>query len=57
MNWKEAIKYCEEHHCEDCPAYYKTDCRTELEKESMHFPCCINLVAENLRSKIYETVL
>lgn len=50
MTWEEAIKYCEKHECEDCIVYNVPDCRTEYEKKMRHFPCCINLVDENLRN-------
>lgn len=49
MTWEEAIKYCEEHECEDCIAHKTQDCRTVYEKTSLHYPCCINLVDEELR--------
>jgi hypothetical protein len=57
MTWKEAIKYCEEHHCEDCVAYYKTDCRTDYDKQNLHVPCCVNLVTESLRFTKEEQTL
>lgn len=53
MTWNEAIKYCEEHRCEDCLAYHTPDCRTEYEKTVLHAPCCINLVDEDLRGEPY----
>ena len=42
----EAILFCEEHECEECPANNLPDCRNDLEKQHFHFPCCINLVGE-----------
>ena len=41
MTLEEAIKYCEEHECEECPAY-ENDKRNEFER--MQFACCWNLV-------------
>ena len=49
MTWEEAIKICETHECKDCPAYELPDCRTDYEKQQLHYPCCINLVDEDLR--------
>ena len=31
MTWEEAIKYCEEHECEECPVY-ENDKRNEFER-------------------------
>lgn len=55
MTLEEAIKYCGNHECEACPAYIKSDCRTEYEKKVLHIPCCINLVDKNLRSNYEES--
>ena len=52
MNWKEAVKYCEERECGECLAYGK-DCRTK-EEILNHVPCLINLVDEELRSIKFE---
>lgn len=49
MTWEDAVKYCEEHECEECIAYDMPDCRRQYEKEMFHTPCCINLVDEDLR--------
>ena len=57
MTWEEAIKYCEAHCCKDCVAYYKVDCRTDYDKENLHIPCCINLVAESSRFTKEEQAL
>ena len=43
MTWAEAIKYCEEHECEECSV---KDKRTEYQKKVLHYPCCWNLVDE-----------
>ena len=43
MTWEEAIKYCEEHECEECPAFIE-DRRTDYRKKALHYPCCWNLV-------------
>ena len=43
MTWAEAIKYCEEHECEECSV---EDKRTEFQKKVLHYPCCWNLVDE-----------
>lgn len=53
MTWEEAIKYCEEHECEECIAFNTDDCRTQHEKQNLHIPCCINLVDKDLRCLIY----
>lgn len=47
MNWEEAILFCESHECKDCPVYKTKDCRSDYEKQVLHYPCCINLVGEN----------
>lgn len=45
MTYDDAVKYCEEHECEECEVYLKDlDKRTKHEKEILHYPCCINLV-------------
>lgn len=43
MIWKEAIKYCEEHECEECSV---EDRRTEYQKKVLHYPCCWNLLVD-----------
>lgn len=50
MTLREAIHFCEEHECGECPANILPDCRTELERQHFHYPCCINLVDENERN-------
>ena len=42
MTLEEAIKYCEEHECEECPVAYENDKRNEFER--MQFACCWNLI-------------
>jgi len=42
MNWEEAIKYCEEHECEECIAKEKA---TNFERND-DIPCCMVLVSE-----------
>lgn len=39
MTWKEAVNYCEEHECEECPANEKPDRRTVYEAKVLHLPC------------------
>ena len=41
MTFEEAIKYCEEHKCEECSV---EDKRTEYQKKILQYPCCWNLV-------------
>lgn len=43
MTWEEAIKFCEEHECEECPAFVDNK-RTDYQKKFLHYPCCWNLV-------------
>lgn len=43
MTLEEAVKFCEEHECEECPV---VDKRSKREKEILHIPCCVNLVEE-----------
>lgn len=54
MTYGEAIHFCEENECEDCPANYLPDCRTDLERQHFHYPCCINLVDETVRSHLRQ---
>jgi hypothetical protein len=49
MEWEEAIDFCANHNCKECPAYNAEDCRTQHEKENLHYPCCINLVNPDKR--------
>lgn len=45
MTWEEAIKFCEEHECEECPVVEnRQDRRTEYKKRVLQYPCCLNLV-------------
>lgn len=41
MELEEAIKFCEEHECEECPMIEK---RTKFEKKVLQIPCCFNLL-------------
>lgn len=41
MTWEEAIKFCEEHDCDECPVVEK---RTDYQKKVLQYPCCWNLV-------------
>lgn len=50
MTWKEAIKYCEEHECEECPAFTE-DKRTDYQKKVLHYHCCWNLVDEEKQNE------
>ena len=44
-NYDEAVFYCEDHECDECSVYLEDlDKRTRYEKESLHIPCCRNLV-------------
>lgn len=47
MTWEEAVKYCEDHECEDCIAYIKNIEKRSKEEQENHVPCCINLVTES----------
>ena len=53
MTWEEAIKFCEEHECEECPAFIE-DKRTDYQKKVLHYHCCWNLVDEEKRMKVSE---
>ena len=44
----EAVRFCEEHQCENCPVNYRDDIRMEEEKNLYHVPCCVNLTKEDL---------
>ena len=57
MTEKEAVEFCEETECEDCPVAIedREDWRTQYEKTMLHFPCCLNLVDENERFYIRRT--
>ena len=52
MTLIEAIKFCEDYECEVCPANELPDCRTNFEKQDLHYPCCINLVDEDERNAL-----
>ncbi len=41
MGLEEAVKFCEEHECEECPVI---EYRSKYEKEVLQFPCCFNLI-------------
>ena len=48
MTYDDAVKYCEEHECEECEVYLKDlDKRSKHEKENLHYPCCVNLVDDD----------
>ena len=50
MTWEEAIKYCEDHECTECPVYIEhKDMRTLDEKCNRHVTCCINLVSDEFK--------
>ena len=51
MTWEEAIEYCETHKCQECLVFNMKDRRTNYEKQTLHAPCCINLVNENIRGE------
>lgn len=47
MNWEDAVKFCEEHECEECKVHIENlNVRTTHEKCTLHIPCCANLVDE-----------
>ena len=49
MTWEEAVAYCENHDCDECPAHGVWDCRSPYERAMLHYPCCMNLVDEKYR--------
>ena len=52
LTYEEAIRFCEKHKCKECPANDLPDCRTDLERQELHYPCCINLVSEQERNHL-----
>ena len=45
MFYIEAVEYCEEHECSECPVHIlDLDVRTENEKCCGMIPCCMNLI-------------
>ena len=45
MFYVEAVEYCEEHECKECPVHVlNLDTRTEKEKRGGMTPCCMNLI-------------
>lgn len=54
LTYEEAIRFCEEHECKECPANNLPDCRTDLEKQELHYPCCINLVGEQEKNHLLQ---
>jgi hypothetical protein len=53
MDWKHAVRYCENHECKECPIYnLNLDKRTLQEKQNQHVPCCENLV-DNIIAEQY----
>lgn len=53
MTLSEAIKYCEEHDCEECCV---EDKRTPLEKQLYHIPCYTNLLDEETRKQYIKEI-
>ena len=52
MTFDEAIKYCEEHVCEECPVVKnRQDKRTEYQKKVLQYPCLWNLVDEENKNE------
>lgn len=53
MELEEAIKFCEEHECEECPM---TEKRTEFEKKALQIPCCFNLldIYKNREERLFD---
>lgn len=61
MDWKNSVKYCEDHECIECPIYIlNLDKRSRQEKQNQHVPCCENLVgnvlAEQYIIKMKQTI-
>ena len=56
MTWEEAVAFCENHECEECPQFGRDDCRTKYQKVVSHYPCCINLVREDLRERVVTEI-
>lgn len=48
MRPEEAAEFCADHECEECPAR-DIEYRTEWQKKMLHFPCCYNLMDEEVR--------
>lgn len=47
MNYDEAVKFCEDHVCTECPVYIlDIEKRTLEEKQNLHVSCCRNLVCD-----------
>ena len=51
MDYDEAVKFCDEHECNECRVYNEEiEVRTAHEKHVQHVPCCINLMSEKHRN-------
>lgn len=42
MSLANAVRFCEDHECYECPVSVEGDRRTDIEKWD-HTPCCVNL--------------
>lgn len=42
MSLENAVRFCEDHECYECPVSVEGDKRSDIEKWD-HTPCCINL--------------
>lgn len=48
MRYDDAVKYCEEHECEECEVYLKDLDKRTVEERYLHKPCCSNLVTDEI---------
>lgn len=53
MNYEEAMKYCEDHTCDECSC---VDIRTKKDRVIGQIPCFYNLVDEWRNEKLVERV-
>lgn len=44
MNADEAVKYCEDHECEECIIFTENLDRRTIHEKCSHIPCCLNLL-------------
>ena len=44
------VRFCEEHECENCPAFYRRDIRSKYEKTVLQVPCCVNLTRRDIEN-------
>ena len=48
MRIHEAVSFCEEHECIECPVYINDEDKRTRDEILRHVPCCINLTDEYL---------